>query len=41
MASEFSHAIVALAMGKAFQNKELSWRELLVVRSVRSCRTWM
>ena len=30
MASAFSHAIVALAMGKAFQNKELSWRELLV-----------
>ena len=28
MASAFSHAIVALAMGKAFQNKELSWREL-------------
>jgi inner membrane protein len=30
MASEFSHAIVALAMGKAFQNKELSWRELFL-----------
>ena len=30
MASAFSHAIVALAMGKAFQNKELSWRELLL-----------
>ena len=30
MASEFSHAIVALAMGKAFQNKELSWRELVL-----------
>ncbi len=28
MASAFSHAIVALAMGKACQNKELSWREL-------------
>lgn len=28
MASAFSHAIVALAMGKAFQNKQLSWREL-------------
>ena len=28
MASAFSHAILALAMGKAFQNKELSWREL-------------
>ena len=28
MASAFSHAIVALAMGKAFRNKELSWREL-------------
>lgn len=28
MASAFSHAIVALAMGKAFQSKELSWREL-------------
>ena len=28
MASAFSHAIVALAMGKVFQNKELSWREL-------------
>jgi inner membrane protein len=30
MASAFSHAIVALAMGKAFRNKELSWRELLL-----------
>jgi len=30
MASAFSHAIVALAMGKAFENKELSWRELLL-----------
>ncbi|RPH75657.1 MAG: metal-dependent hydrolase, partial [Nitrospiraceae bacterium] len=30
MASEFSHAIVALAMGKAFQNKVLSWRELVL-----------
>ncbi len=28
MASAFSHAVVALAMGKAFQNKELGWREL-------------
>ena len=28
MASAFSHAIVALAMGKAFQNKALRWREL-------------
>ena len=28
MASAFSHAIVALAMGKAFRTKELSWREL-------------
>jgi inner membrane protein len=28
MASVFSHAIVALAMGKALRNKELSWREL-------------
>jgi inner membrane protein len=28
MASAFSHAIVALAMGRAFRNKELSWREL-------------
>src|SRR5678815_565637 len=30
MASAFSHAIVALAMGKAFQNKELRWRELFL-----------
>jgi inner membrane protein len=30
MASAFSHAIVALAMGRAFQNKELSWRELFL-----------
>lgn len=30
MASAFSHAIVALAMGKAFQNKALSWRELVL-----------
>jgi len=30
MASAFSHAIVALAMGKAFQNKELSRRELFL-----------
>ena len=28
MASAFSHVVVALAMGKAFRNKELSWREL-------------
>ena len=28
MASAFSHAFVALAMGKAFQNKKLTWREL-------------
>jgi inner membrane protein len=28
MASAFSHAVVALAMGKAFRNKELTWREL-------------
>jgi len=30
MASAFSHAIVALAMGKAFQSKELSRRELFL-----------
>jgi inner membrane protein len=30
MASAFSHAIVALAMGKAFQNRELSWRALFL-----------
>ena len=30
MASGFSHAIVAVAMGKAFQDKDLSWRELLL-----------
>jgi inner membrane protein len=30
MASAFSHAIVALAMGKAFHNKELRWRELFL-----------
>ena len=30
MASAFSHAIVALAMGKAFENKALSWRELFL-----------
>jgi inner membrane protein len=30
MASAFSHAIVALAMGKALQNKEISWRELFL-----------
>lgn len=30
MASGFSHAIVAVAMGRAFQNKEVSWRELLL-----------
>jgi inner membrane protein len=28
VASAFSHAIVALAMGKAFQSKQLGWREL-------------
>jgi inner membrane protein len=28
MASAFSHVIVAVAMGKAFRNKELGWREL-------------
>ena len=28
MASAFSHAIVALAMGKGFRNEELRWREL-------------
>jgi len=28
MASAFSHAVVALAMGKAVRNKELGWREL-------------
>ena len=30
MASAFSHAIVALAMGKAFRNDVLSWRELVL-----------
>lgn len=30
MASAFSHVIVAVAMGKAFRNKELRWRELSV-----------
>ena len=30
MASAFSHAFVALAMGKAYQTKELGWRELSV-----------
>ena len=30
MASAFSHAIVALAMGKALKNKELRWRELFL-----------
>jgi len=30
MASEFAHAIVAVAMGKAFRNKELRWRELVL-----------
>lgn len=30
MASAFSHAIVALAMGKAFQSKQLGWRELFL-----------
>lgn len=28
MASAFSHAIVAVAMGRAIRNKELGWREL-------------
>jgi inner membrane protein len=28
MASAFSHVIVAVAMGRAFQNEELRWREL-------------
>lgn len=28
MASAFSHVIVAVAMGRAFRNKELGWREL-------------
>ena len=28
MASAFSHAVVALAMGKAFRNDVLRWREL-------------
>ena len=28
MASAFAHVIVAVAMGKAFRNKALSWREL-------------
>ena len=30
MASAFSHAIVAVTMGQAIQNKELSWRELFL-----------
>ena len=30
MASAFSHVIVALAIGKAVQKKDLSWRELLL-----------
>ena len=30
MASAFSHAIVAVTMGQAFQHKELSWRELFL-----------
>ena len=30
MASAFSHAVVALAMGKVFQNKALGWRELFL-----------
>jgi inner membrane protein len=30
MASAFSHAIVAVVMGRSIQNKELSWRELLL-----------
>ena len=28
MASAFSHVIVAVAMGRAFRNKELHWREV-------------
>jgi inner membrane protein len=30
MASEFSHAFVALTMGKAVRTKELGWRELVL-----------
>jgi inner membrane protein len=30
MASAFSHAIVVVMMGQAFQNKELGWRELFL-----------
>ena len=30
MASAFSHAIVAVTMGRAYQNKELGWRELFL-----------
>lgn len=30
MASAFSHVIVAVAMGRVFQNKELSWLELFL-----------
>jgi inner membrane protein len=30
MASALSHVIVAVAMGKSFQNKELRWRELFL-----------
>jgi inner membrane protein len=30
MASAFSHAIVAVMMGRAYQNKELGWRELFL-----------
>jgi inner membrane protein len=30
MASAFSHVIVAVAMGQSCQNRELSWRELLL-----------
>ena len=30
MASAFSHVIVAVAMGRAFRNEELRWRELVL-----------
>lgn len=30
MASAFSHAIVAVTMGQAFQSKKLSWREMFL-----------
>ena len=30
MASAFSHAVVAVAMGRAFRNEELRWRELVL-----------